>query len=152
MFAPASVALAVQYGITPVYATSFTMEVQYAAATRTIYVETDSDLVHEVAHFLVATDAERLMDEYGLGSSPDAFDTLPAKVKRAKLREECASLLGILIERQLQLTHKGKPLHAHTWAYHSWDARYTKNFRKTIKLLTLWGLVRRENGRYIPCL
>lgn len=154
MFAPAALDLAARVGLTPVYAKCFTFPTQYVAATRTIYADSDSDLVHDVAHYLVATNAEREMDEFGLGSGPDSHvdGHQDPRVKKAQVKEELASLLGILIERHLGLTIKGKPMHRDTWELHSWDAWGTRIFRKRIKTLQLWGLVRKERGRFIPCL
>lgn len=168
VFSSAALDLAAKYSITVCYAKAYTMDSQYVAPTRTIYVSSDSDLVHDVAHYLVASDKERDMDEFGLGASPDALKVIQPKIKGHKHKEECASLLGILLERHLGLKvtehtpfipkeHRdeiqGTPLHKMTWSNHSWDGcPNTKQVRKTLKTLERRGLIRKENGKFVPVL
>lgn len=62
-----------------------------------------SDVIHEIAHWLAATDEMRKHPEYGLGRAPDTFckASIIFPYKKITYEENLASILGILIEREL---------------------------------------------------
>lgn len=81
---------------------------------------TESNLIHDIAHFVVAAPERRTMPEFGLGDSPDTmrFRTPLAKgmtAKMAQQEEELASALGIWWERELGLDWR------QTISDHCWD-------------------------------
>jgi len=96
-----------------------------------------SDMVHHFAHYLIASKDQRRVPEFGLG---DGFDT-GARVlaNRARMngliyneQEEMASMLGIFIERQLELPWK-RTYVEHNWTdcdYLSVDDTVDKLFRR----------------------
>ena len=101
------------------------MEDNYAWNGRTIAVlhgsgeqRSDSDLIHDIAHYMLCPAKRRSKPEFGLGDNPDieckhADELLPTADAQAE--EEQASLLGILIEKQLGLDWQV------TWSNHMWD-------------------------------
>lgn len=79
-----------------------------------------SHLVHDIAHFLVAIKKRKSIPDFGLGIGPDS----PPGAKYLKPiipdrqcqeEEEMASILGILIEKEIGSDWKW------TWDYHSWN-------------------------------
>lgn len=80
----------------------------------------DSDLIHDIAHFVVASPDRKNLPEFGLGDSPDTgmFSTPLAKgmtMTMAWKEEELASAFGIYLERKLGLGWRD------TFKTHSWD-------------------------------
>lgn len=80
----------------------------------------DSNLIHDIAHFVVADPERRTIPEFGLGDSPDTgrFNTPMTKgmtPKKAQDEEELASALGIYWERELGLDWR------ETFGEHMWD-------------------------------
>jgi hypothetical protein len=76
--------------------------------------------LHDLAHWLIATEEERAQPEFGLGTSPwdgtlEALDTAPWNDRDSWNMEHRASLLGILFMKRLGLD----------WAQvaksHGWD-------------------------------
>lgn len=77
----------------------------------------DANIVHDIAHYLVASQTRRKHPEFGLGSSPDngVVDAMLLLTHaNAQLEEEEASILGILIEQKLDLDPNG------TFNHHGW--------------------------------
>jgi len=81
---------------------------------------TDSNLIHDIAHYAVCAPERRTLPEFGLGESPDSSKCPPRpKIKltwnQAQLEEELASTLGIWWERELGLDWRK------TFKEHHWD-------------------------------
>lgn len=77
----------------------------------------DSDILHDVAHYLIASKRRRKCPEFGLGSSPDIGPPradLLINHNSAQYEEEEASLLGILMLKALRLKYLDT-FHAHLW-------------------------------------
>ena len=112
-------------------------------------VRTDSEasvLIHEVAHWLIASPARRTLPDFGLGPGPETGSTDLAEAARCvgnvKKEEEelLASLLGILFEAVL-----GQPaINAfieQNWL-EAWDRPEAANqFRITVERLLARGLI-----------
>lgn len=80
-------------------------------------IRPDENIVHDVAHYVVASQTRRKRPEFGLGRSPDSGTAdveLLLTHANAQLEEEEASILGILIEQELGLDSEG------TFDGHSW--------------------------------
>lgn len=80
---------------------------------------TDSNLIHDIAHFVVAAPERRTLPEFGLGDSPDTyiFNTPKAQgmtSQKAQQEEELASVLGIYWEREFGLDWY-KTYEDHSW-------------------------------------
>ncbi len=82
-----------------------------------IWASSASDLVHECAHFLVASPKHRYKAEYGLGTGPELWSSCQALVnsEKADSDEGLASLFGIIWEAELRMGY------AETIVKHSWD-------------------------------
>lgn len=79
-----------------------------------------SDMLHELAHYQVASPARRLAPDFRLGHSPSSkhnfFDKPPYKLYEFdSLEEQHASVLGILWERRLGLNWR------ETFGVHGWN-------------------------------
>lgn len=116
---------------------------------------------HELAHYLVATPAQRRMPEFGLGSSavfadvdpedwalPKPFRAKPPEPLRvdsweAKDIEGEASLLGILIMRHIE----GAAAAAEMYDRHTWDFTVALEVARDLlrKKLVIW-----HKGRLTP--
>lgn len=85
-----------------------------------------SDLVHDVAHWLVATPEARAASDFALEAIGEAesYD-----------EEEAASLLGILLERAMGMDWR------YTWKFHMWPNHWD-NVRPSICALRQRGLIR----------
>lgn len=80
---------------------------------------TDSNLIHDIAHFVVAAPERRTIPEFGLGDSPDTLRFMTPRIsgmtgKMAQQEEELASALGIWWEREFGLDWR-KTLRDHCW-------------------------------------
>lgn len=78
------------------------------------------NLIHEYAHWLVASKTRRRVPGFGLGPEPEGWGKIPVKLTDKNIaKEEClASLLGIMIDRALGgdwLSHAVE----HSWGYHN---------------------------------
>lgn len=81
---------------------------------------TESNLIHDIAHFVVAAPERKTLPEFGLGDSPDTYRRSTPLLKgmtyrKAQDEEELASALGIYWERELGLDWRD------TFSYHAWD-------------------------------
>lgn len=103
----------------------------------------DSNFAHEIAHYLVASPDRRLIPNYGLGRCPDEqFShelTYALNSDEIYNEEKEASVLGILIERQLGLNWKKAMIE------HQWDNFQSKKdfIRIKMKLIEI-GLVSKQ--------
>lgn len=96
-----------------------------------------SDILHEVAHWLVATEEERISPEFGLGLAPEpGCQIAPMTVSKeeAKSKERLASALGIQMERALGMHWES------TYALHSWDDT-NHSFDEQLRILKSFGLL-----------
>lgn len=76
------------------------------------------NIVHDIAHYMVCDEDRRDVPEFGLGESPDIgvrYIRCLLTPEHAQEEEEEASLLGILLERELGTEWQK------TFEYHSWD-------------------------------
>lgn len=92
----------------------------------------NSNLAHEIAHFLVASPDRRNVPDYGLGSGPESNKASLALKGTSKYQEEeLASMLGMLIEKWA-----GQDPKKFTWDNHGWFAD-RKVINALIKLKSL---------------
>jgi hypothetical protein len=118
----------------------------YTALTQTIELpalakdpkELFSNLAHELGHYIVATDEERKIDNYGLGQSPDDdssfFWELNVKLQNSRKNlppsriatEEEASFAGMIIEMILKQSPN------YTYQLHGWDKHSSVNAQKEL--------------------
>ena len=85
---------------------------------KTLFGKSISNTVHDIAHWMVASPARRKIPEFGLGPSPDRESSHAPRYlnqKSSRLEEMRASLLGILLEKQIGSTWK-KTWNTHNWA------------------------------------
>lgn len=92
-----------------------------------------SDLIHDVAHWLVAPQAARA-DRYFKLETLAYFKDGP-KARDAEEEEVHASLLGILLERGIGFDWR------YTWRFHNWDHGGWKDLRPKIRALQSRGLL-----------
>lgn len=88
-----------------------------------------SDFVHEIAHWLISPLGARGYSDFGLAD---------ADYDHATSEEELASLLGILIERSLDMDWK------YTWEFHQWPTygwEVMRDVRRVAKKLRARGLL-----------
>lgn len=115
-----------------------------------------SNAIHEIAHYLCASESRRSRINYGLGRGPDDG---PGKQSQPKLsrensikEEQQASFLGILMERYLGMEW------TETFVEHSWSdpkcGDGPDGMMFTIEQLEKKGLVERDTlkgkRRYVP--
>lgn len=76
-----------------------------------------SNIIHDIAHWVMSSANRRLLPDFGLGIGPDsAIETELAIMPHfADLEERQASALGILIESEFGMDWR------HTAMYHSWS-------------------------------
>lgn len=92
-----------------------------------------SNVLHDIAHWLVSTPERRLIPDFGLGTGPDSGLFIKEFVSDPTIEEMQASCLGILYEKVLGLGWE------YTFKWHSWDN--DGEFEKQISLLEERGLV-----------
>lgn len=108
-----------------------------------------TDIVHDIAHHQCAAPSRRHLPEWGLGTSPDGTKKAALVIdgNTAQREEECASLLGILWERQIGSNWIG------TIDMHSWIGEGPKDcitrIAKTLRKLHKLKLVD-KNGNPLP--
>lgn len=94
-----------------------------------------SDIVHDVAHWLVADPARRSDPSFGLDGMAYWFTPEPGEPDDTE-EEALASMLGILLERALGLDWR------HTWEFHNWNQEGWNGVRAAVLRLRAKGLVR----------
>lgn len=93
-----------------------------------------SDLVHDVAHWLIAAPERRSDPYFGLDSM--AYWFTPESDAPDDTEEEMqVSLLGFLLERALGMNWR------YTWEFHSWEAAGWAGLRPVIRALRQRGLI-----------
>ena len=101
---------------------------------------TAANIIHEIAHWLVATEEERNTPEFNLGVAPEpGCRLLPRKMPKeeAQLKECMASVLGIQIERTLGM------LWEKTYSMHGWSDT-DQSFEDQVTLLKDKGFLNAE--------
>jgi hypothetical protein len=84
---------------------------------------TISNAIHEFAHWMVSHPNRRNKPDFGLGFCPDSKDywkadeSMSVSTSFAEKEEECASCLGIIIERTLGLDPQWT-VEFHNWGRH----------------------------------
>lgn len=98
----------------------------------------NSNLAHEIAHFLVASPERRNLPDYGLGSGPESEITSIAILKGVakNQEEELASMLGMLLEKWV-----GQDPKTFTWEDHGW-VDYEDTAKNALNKLEALGLVK----------
>jgi len=99
---------------------------------------TAANIIHEIAHWLVATEEERSLPEFGLGEAPEpGCRTVPREMPKedAQLKEHLASTLGIQLELAL-----GMPWER-TYVEHGWDDTDELSFEDQVQTLKTMGLL-----------
>jgi hypothetical protein len=99
----------------------------------------ESDIVHDVAHWLVAAPERRGEADFGLDSMAYFREIGDAEYPNPgeSIEEEVsASLLGILLERAMGMDWR------YTWQFHSWDTGGWAGIRPVILSLRQRGLIR----------
>lgn len=101
---------------------------QYKGDFKIAGCESTSNIIHDIAHHVVASPSRRKLLNWGLGSGPSDYngdDTIPMKVSErfADMEEQRASLLGIFFEREL-----GFPWWL-TWEAHNWTVASNREWR-----------------------
>lgn len=101
-----------------------------------------SDLVHDVAHWLIAAPERRGEADFGLdamayfrGVIGDAERHYPSP-RESMDEETSASLLGILLERAMGMDWR------YTWEFHSWDREGWRGVRDVVRDLQKLGHLR----------
>lgn len=107
---------------------------------------TCSNLLHDLAHWQLASSKQRRLKEYGLGDNPDASYEKPLRMlvgyNRAIILEEYASALGICYEYHLGLSP------GETYEYHNWDGvGYNTKFEDRLSYLYNKGYLAGDNCR-----
>lgn len=98
---------------------------------------TASSILHEVAHWLVATEDERKTPEFGLGLAPEPgclYIKTEMTKEQASLKETLSSVLGIQMERALEMDW------AQTHHEHGWGDT-NQSFEERIQTLKSLGLL-----------
>lgn len=94
-----------------------------------------SDIVHDVAHWLVAAPERRSEPDFGLDGMAAFFTPEPGGQDDTE-EEQQASLLGILLERAMGMDWR------YTWEFHRWHVEGWAGVRQVIRALRQRGLIR----------
>jgi hypothetical protein len=98
--------------------------------------EDASNIIHDIAHYALATDQERACPDFGLGPSPssNSDEDIKAIYRDSKCDkiERQASALGIYWEQRMGLPWMK------TAEYHSWTSRYGRNNDDLRELKDVW--------------
>ena len=106
------------------------------------------DVLHEIAHWLVAAPERRLLTNFGLGSDPDLTysSKLVIHEATAQVEEEIASLVGISILHHLfgNTARTQAALEHHAWfAHYSSPKKILKRCVAAKKVTTIDGGIRK---------
>lgn len=97
----------------------------------------DSNILHEIAHWQLSIPERRILEDYGLGPGPESGESPKQTVsdEESQLEEERASLLGIAYEAFFGLDFQ-KTLYCHYWESRSCDEeelnKVNEDFWRTI--------------------
>lgn len=94
-----------------------------------------SDLVHDVAHWLVAEPERRADPSFGLDQMAVFMEPEPGCPDDVA-EEQRASLLGLLLERAMGMDWK------YTWGFHSWEIEGWSGVRDMVRKLQHLGHLR----------
>lgn len=104
----------------------------------------NSNIIHDICHYIVAPKPRKNKPEYGLGPSPDTIGYYGKRLvsyTAAQKEEEMASCLGIYYEKKLGLKWKA------TYRLHNWGNK-PKDWRDTSDLFKE-TLLKLKKKRYI---
>ena len=90
-----------------------------------IHGRSDSDLIHDIAHWICSAKRRRRQPEFGLGPGPDSWSGDAARtvsMNYADREEGMTSLLGIAIESAFDMDFE-QTLRGHGWFENAWDLR-----------------------------
>lgn len=90
------------------------------------------DMLHEAAHWLVATPERRLLTNFGLGPDPDAvyFSEAVIRSDAAQVEEEIVSLIGIgILHHLFNDTERTQVALCH----HDWPSQNPKRTKRRIR-------------------
>jgi hypothetical protein len=106
---------------------------QYNKIDIACYNQDASNILHDIAHFAVATKRARAEYDFGLGKGPDSSQCIDAIYSETKVDkiEMNASALGIFWEKQLQLDYN-KTIKYHGWSEFLIEEKW-KSLSKTIR-------------------
>jgi len=92
-----------------------------------------SNILHDIAHYVLASKEERAMEDFGLGDGPDSGESMKRKLSMRKCDklEEQASVLGIFWEKSLNLNHDS------TYVYHDWKDEDPKFHSRTNEIKSI---------------
>lgn len=98
-----------------------------------------SNIIHDIAHYTVASNSRRKLPDFGLGTGPDSIDDSPREMSIEKCDDEetKASALGIYWEKQLKMDWKS------TARYHAWTEPYHLDLKKA------WISLEKSNAEYM---
>lgn len=109
--------------------------------------EDASDIIHDIAHYAIATKAAKKIFDYGLGPGPSSFSTKDHEYAESIYSsakcdsiERKASALGIFWEKKLGLNWES------TAEYHSWTSRFGRSDLDDLKVA--WRNMRRTIEKY----
>lgn len=103
--------------------------------------QNDSNIIHDIAHYALASVRRRKLPDFGLGSGPDSKLRSKSVLsgKNRDKEEELASALGIHWEKKLGLDWEA------TARYHSWY-----DFKiKGLQLEEAWNYLEKSKGEYM---
>jgi len=96
-----------------------------------------SNIIHDIAHWLISDEDMRNIPDFGLGSGVDSGTLSDPLVQDEIEHELLASCLGVLMEREFNMDWQ------ETYIYHQWaDYSYT-DFLNYEKKLRVRGLTKR---------
>jgi len=93
------------------------------------------DIIHDIAHWIVADEDRRCLPDFGIGEGVNSGKPAGIIIANPDDEESVASVLGILIERQL-----GMPSWRYTYKYHSWNTWPPTEFLKWKNIVRAHGL------------
>lgn len=107
--------------------------------------EDASNIIHDIAHYAVATKAARKVIDFGLGAGPSSVDQSIDSIysgSKCDSIERRASALGIYWEKKLGLNWES------TAEYHSWTSKYGRFDSGINDLKTCWHNMKRTINKY----
>ena len=99
-----------------------------------------SNQLHEIGHWLVASPAMRMENDFGLGPGPESGLDVLVKEDDSMQCEELASLVGIAYEAYIGMPYE-KTLMDHAWIGGGCEKEDCESFWKCIQTLQEMGLL-----------